>query len=91
MRAPEPAPTGPVIDLPQAPLAETRSYVREVPVEGGGTIRLNGIAMSAKPVALFDDKVIAPGESINGFTVLEIEAKRVKLQGPTGTVYVSLQ
>jgi hypothetical protein len=65
--------------------------VREVPVEGGGTIRLNGIAMSAKPVALFGDKVIAPGESINGFTVLEIEAKRVKLQGPTGLVYVSLQ
>jgi hypothetical protein len=105
VRAPEPAPappppappapaapSGPVVDLPQAPPPETRSYVREVPLEGGTVLRLDGIAFSAKPVALFGDKVLAPGESAGGLTVLEIEAKRVKLQGPEGSViWVSLQ
>jgi hypothetical protein len=104
VRAPEPAPAqappapipaapiGPVVDLPQPPPPETRSYVREVPVEGGAALRLNGIAFSEKPVALFGDKVLAPGESVGGFTVMEIERKRVKLQGPGGTVvYVSLK
>jgi hypothetical protein len=66
--------------------------VREVPVPGGGTLRLNGIAFSAaQPVALFGDKVIAPGESVSGFTVVTIEVQRVKLQGPGGTVYVTLK
>jgi hypothetical protein len=104
VRAPEPAPpqappapapaapVGPVVDLPQPPPPETRFYVREVPVEGGAALRLNGIAFSEKPVALFGEKVLAPGESVGGFTVMEIEAKRVKLQGPGGTVvYVSLK
>jgi hypothetical protein len=90
--SPPPAPVGPVVDLPQPPPPETRSYVREVPLDGGAVLRLNGIAFSAKPVALFDDKVLAPGESVGGFTVVEIEAKRVKLQGPGGAgVYVSLR
>ena len=85
-------PIGPVVDLPQPPPPETRSYVREVPGEGGAVLRLNGIAFSEKPVALFGEKVLAPGESVGGFTVMEIEAKRVKLQGPGGTVvYVSLK
>jgi len=93
---PQPAPPaaaqeGPVVALPQPPPAEIRSYVREVPVPGGGTLRLNGIAFSTQPVALFGDKVVAPGETVSGFTVLAIEAQRVKLQGPAGTVYVSLK
>jgi hypothetical protein len=86
------APIGPVVDLPQSPPPEPRSYVREVPVDGGAVLRLNGIAFSDKPVALFGDKVLAPGESVGGFTVVEIEVKRVKLQGPGGAVvYVSLR
>ena len=98
--AAEPSPS-PVIALPQtpapepvpqAPAAEPHSYVREVPVPGGGTVRLNGIAFSAQPVALFGDKVVAPGESVNGFTIVAIEVQRVKLQGPGGaTVYVTLK
>jgi hypothetical protein len=63
-----------------------------VPVGGGGSLRLNGIAFSEKPVALFGDKVVALGESVGGFTVEQIEAKRVKLRGPEGNVvFVSLQ
>ncbi|HEX3526171.1 MAG TPA: hypothetical protein VH988_03815 [Thermoanaerobaculia bacterium] len=91
-------PPSPVVALPQpsptpapAPSADIRSYVREVPAGDGTTIRLNGIAFSAQPVALFGDKVVAPGESIGGFTVVAIEAQRVKLQGPGGAVYVTLK
>ncbi len=86
---PQPSPTP--APAPSAPPADIHSYVREVPVGDGSTIRLNGIAFSAQPVALFGDKVVAPGESISGFTVVAIEAQRVKLQGPGGTVYVTLK
>ncbi len=87
---PVPPSAGPEIALPATPPAST--YVREVPLPEGGTLRLNGIAFSGQPVALFGDKVVSPGESVNGFTVVEIEAKRVKLQGQNGaTVYVTLR
>jgi hypothetical protein len=89
--APAPAPASTPAPPAPAQLTETRSYVREVPLPGGGTLRLNGIALSAQPVALFGDKVVAPGESISGFTVVTIETQRVKLQGPEGTVYVTLK
>jgi hypothetical protein len=79
------------VALPQIPPAEPLSYVRELPLPGGGTLRLNGIAFSAQPVALFGDKVVGPGETVSGFTVVEVEAQRVKLQGPSGIVYVSLK
>lgn len=94
VQAPQPSSLlPPAPSLPQPPPAsgEPRSYVREVPAPGGAVLRLNGIAFSAQPVALFGDKVVAPGESIGGFTVVEIEAKRVKLQSPGGTVYVTLK
>jgi len=84
--SPTPAPA------PAAQSADIRSYVREVPAGDGTTIRLNGIAFSSQPVALFGDKVFAPGESISGFTVVAIEAQRVQLQGPGGVVvFVTLK
>jgi hypothetical protein len=87
---PAPPAAGPEVALPATPPAST--YEREVPLPDGGTLRLNGIAFSGQPVALFGDKVVAPGESINGFTVIEIEARRVKLQSQGGaTVYVTLR
>jgi hypothetical protein len=89
--APPPAPAPSAPAAPPAPPADIRSYVREVPAADGGTLRLNGIAFSSQPVALFGDKVVAPGESISGFTVVAIEAQRVKLQGPGGMVYVTLK
>lgn len=89
-RSPAPPASGPEITLPVTPPPST--YEREVPLPDGGTLRLNGIAFSGQPVALFGDKVVAPGESVNGFTVVEIEPKRVKLQSPAGaTVYVTLR
>jgi len=91
VRAPAPADAGPVVDLPQSPPVQPASFVRQLPLPDGGSLQLNGIAFSAKPVALFGDKVVAPGETIGGFTVVEIEAQRVKLQGSGRTVYVTLK
>lgn len=80
---PEPAPT---------PAPEIRTYVREVPLPDGGTLRLNGIAFSAaQPVALIDDKVLAKGESYEGFVVTDIQANLVELRGNGMTVRVSLK
>ncbi|HEX7183839.1 MAG TPA: hypothetical protein VF756_18565 [Thermoanaerobaculia bacterium] len=89
--APREEPAAPAIQLPQTPPSEPKTYVREVPVSGGGSIRLNGIAYSEQPVALFSDKVVGVGESIGGYTVVAIEQKRVQLQGQGQTVYVTLQ
>jgi hypothetical protein len=66
--------------------------VEAVPVPGGGTLRLNGIAFSSvSPVAVIDGKVVGPGEVVQGFTVVEIQQNRVKLEGHGETVYVSLK
>ncbi len=95
---PEPVPVevpetpAPRPEPPPAPVPEIRSYVREVPLPDGGTLRLNGIAFSAtQPVALIDDKVLGKGESYQGFIVADIRANMVELRGNGMTVRVSLK
>lgn len=99
----EPRPAAPVIAVPSPPVTEpaappapapreSRSYVGEVPVPGGGVVRLNGIAFSTEsPVAVLDGKVVGPGEVVQGFTVVEIRQNQVKLEGHGETVFVSLK
>ncbi|HEY7214221.1 MAG TPA: hypothetical protein VIC28_06295 [Thermoanaerobaculia bacterium] len=87
-----PAPAPPVRPAPPAGagLVDGQTYVGEVPVPGGGMVKLNGIVFSQdQPVAMLDGRVMAPGEIIQGFTVAAIEAGRVKLQGYGATVFVS--
>lgn len=86
----------PVVPAPPAPAPgaqeESKSYVREVPIPGGGTVTLNGIAFSAdSPIAVLDNRVVGPGEVVQGFTVVEIQSNRVKLEGHGTVVYVSLK
>lgn len=104
---PETPPAPPVVAAPPAPPVqeaapsapapapapqESRSYVGEVPVPGGGVLRLNGIAFSTEsPVAVLDGKVVGPGEVVQGFTVVEIRQNQVKLEGHGETVFVSLK
>ncbi|HEX3556778.1 MAG TPA: hypothetical protein VIA62_26445 [Thermoanaerobaculia bacterium] len=98
--APAPVPTvaGP-IRAPAPPaaadstgLAEGKAYVGEVPVPGGGVVKLNGIAYSPEhPIAVLDGRAVAPGEVIQGFTVVEIQADHVTLQGHGARVSVSLK
>ena len=67
---------------------QERVYQQEMPLPGGGSLRLNGIAFSEQPVALFGDKVVGPGESVAGYKVVAIEARRVRLEGQGGVVVV---
>ena len=95
--APRPEEPSPVQEEEPVPVApppaqESRSFVETVPIPGGGTLRLNGIAFSTvSPVAVIDGKVVGPGEVVQGFTVVEIQQNRVKLEGHGETVYVSLK
>jgi len=87
--APQPAPPA----QPAAPsggLEEGKVYTGEVPIPGGGLVKLNGIAYSQDhPVAVLDGRVMGPGESVGGFTIVAIESGRVKLQGHGATVYLA--
>lgn len=97
--APTPAPSPvPTVAVPPAPAAspggleDGKSYVNEVPIPGGGVVKLNGIAYSPDhPIAVLDGRVVAPGEVVQGFTVLEIQADHVTLQGHGAKVSVSLK
>lgn len=86
---PAPAPSPPTAQA-AGDLVDGQTYAGEVPVPGGGTVKLNGIVYSQnQPVAVLDGRVMAPGENIQGFTVVAIEAGRVKLQGFGAIVFVS--
>jgi hypothetical protein len=93
---PAPSPAAPARPSPAATpqgtgdLADGRSYVGEVPVPGGGAVKLNGIAFSKDhPIAVLDGRVVEPGEVVQGFTIVAIEDGRVELQGYGATVFVS--
>jgi hypothetical protein len=102
--APTPAPASPAPVPAAAPsqppaaasatgsggLVDGQTYVDEVPVPGGGSVKLNGIVFSSdQPIAVLDGRVMGPGEVVQGFTVLAIESGRVKLQGHGATVYLT--
>jgi hypothetical protein len=95
-QAPAPAPVAPAQPAPSAPeassggLIEGNTYSGEVPVPGGGSVKLNGIVFSPDhPIAVLDGRVMGPGENVQGFTVVAIESGRIKLQGYGATVYLS--
>lgn len=88
----QPVPARPVAPAPPIPggLEEGKVYAGEVPIPGGGSLKLNGIAFSQdQPIVVLDGRVMGPGEVIQGFTVVEIQSNRVKLQGHGATVFVT--
>jgi hypothetical protein len=89
--APVPAaPTSATLAENSGSLVEGQVYTGEVPVPGGGSLKLNGIVFSQDhPIAVLDGRVMGPGESVQGFTLVAIESGRVKLQGHGTTVYLS--
>ncbi len=87
---PAPARSAPAPAAGAANLVDGHVYAGEVPVPGGGTLKLNGIAYSQeRPVVVLDGRVMGTGETIQGFTIVAIEAGRVKLAGHGATVFVS--
>lgn len=90
VEAPAPAPAAPPQSVPESGLTEGSTYTGELPVPGGGSVKLNGIVYSPDhPIAVLDGRVMGPGENVQGFTVVAIESGRVKLQGYGATVYLS--
>ncbi len=90
--APAPAPiqAAPAPSTPEGGLVEGSTYSGELPVPGGGSVKLNGIVYSPDhPIAVLDGRVMGPGENVQGFTVVAIESGRVKLQGHGATVYLA--
>jgi hypothetical protein len=86
---PRPVPAAPIPQI-SGGLEEGKVYAGEVPVPGGGSLKLNGIAFSQdQPIVVLDGRVMGPGEVIQGFTVVEIQSDRVKLQGHGATVFVT--
>jgi hypothetical protein len=85
-----PAPATPSQSAPEGGLTEGSTYTGELPVPGGGVVKLNGIVYSPDhPIAVLDGRVMGPGENVQGFTVVAIESGRVKLQGHGATVYLA--
>jgi hypothetical protein len=85
-----PSPATPPQSAPEGGLVEGSTYTGELPVPGGGSVKLNGIVYSPDhPIAVLDGRVMGPGENVQGFTVVAIESGRVKLQGHGATVYLS--
>jgi hypothetical protein len=79
-------PTPPPADPPAQPRRRPEPsgagtvYVREAPLPGGGTIRLDGIAWSeTTPAAVLDGQIVGPGERIHGARVARVERDRVVL------------
>ncbi|MFL6236312.1 MAG: hypothetical protein ACJ76N_24485, partial [Thermoanaerobaculia bacterium] len=90
VETPAPAPAPPPPSAPEGGLVEGSTYNGELPVPGGGSVKLNGIVYSPDhPIAVLDGRVMGPGENVQGFTVVAIESGRVKLQGHGATVYLS--
>jgi hypothetical protein len=94
----EPRPTPLPRPAPPARTAETAApedgkiYVREAALPGGRKLELRGIAYSdTQPVVLINGKVLAPGEGVEGYTVVAIQPQRVELKGSSGTLYLALQ
>jgi len=85
-----PAPTPAPAPESSGGLEEGKVYTGEVPVPGGGSVKLNGIAFSPEhPIVVLDGRVMGPGETVQGFTIVEIQSDRVKLQGHGTTVFVT--
>lgn len=93
----EPAPTPGVRTVPASPAGEAKgqrlrngeTFSRTVELPSGSRIELEGIVYSdTRPVALINGKVVAPGDVVEGFTVVKITPDRVELQNREMTISV---
>ena len=76
----------------KAPGPLAGSYVRELALDGGRTIRLGGIAWSdAAPLAYLNGKLRGVGEMVEGWRIAAIERERVLLESGPRRVAVSLR
>jgi hypothetical protein len=73
-------------------LADSKTYIGEVNVPGGGKIELGGIVYSeSSPVALINGKVLPPGGVVEEFTIVSIKPDRIELNGRGVTIFLTLK
>jgi hypothetical protein len=69
-------------------MADGGTYVGEVRLAEGGTVKLSGIAWSdASPVAVINGKLLGPGQGVDQVTVDKIEPDRVTLRHRSGALF----
>ncbi len=74
------------------PPAGGRNYVGSVQLPDGARIELGGIVWSEEePRALLNDRIVATGAYVEGFTVSKIEEGRVVLEKDGTTISISLK
>jgi hypothetical protein len=73
-------------------LTNGKTYIGSVALAGGARIELGGIAWSeSEPRALVNDRVVAVGAYVEGFSVSTIEPDRVALEKGGLTIYLSVR
>ncbi|HEY6147991.1 MAG TPA: hypothetical protein VIZ69_09845, partial [Thermoanaerobaculia bacterium] len=69
-----------------------RHYIGEARLAGGARIELGGIVYSEDhPVALVNGRILGPGSSIEGFTIVAIHEDRIELRASDRAIVISLR
>jgi len=69
-------------------MADGGTYVGEVKLADGGSVKLSGIAWSdVSPVAMINGKLLGPGQGDDEVTVDKIEPDRVTLRHRSGALF----
>jgi hypothetical protein len=73
-------------------LADGRTYIGAVELPEGGRIELGGIVWSeVEPRVLLNDRIVATGGYVEGFTVSKIDENRVILVRDGMTIYLAVK
>ncbi len=69
-------------------MADGGTYVGEVKLADGSSVKLSGIAWSdASPAAVINGKVVGQGQGVDDVTVDRIEPDRVALRHRSGALF----
>ena len=69
-------------------MADGGSYVGEVKLADGSSVKLSGIVWSdVSPVAVINGKLVGPGQAVDQVTVDKIEPGRVTLRHQSGALF----
>lgn len=75
-----PVETAPVASSPSTDGADGPSYLRQATL-AGTTVKLDFIVWSENPFAQINGHLLSAGQSVDGYTLLEVERERVELEG----------
>jgi len=80
------------VSRPLTRLGPARSYAGGVTLPGGGRIELGGVAWSeTEPRALLNDRIVAVGGYVDGYSVSKSETDRVELVKDGVTIVLTVK